>query len=44
LERLRELERTGRVLAAAEERRAEAEAEEQLATFRAGLVSMRAGL
>jgi hypothetical protein len=37
LERLKELERAGRQLAAREERQAEAEAEEELATFRAEL-------
>ena len=37
LERLKELERAGRVLAAREERQEEAEAEEELAVFREGL-------
>jgi len=41
LERLKELERAGRMLAAREERQAEAEAEEELATFRAELSSRR---
>ena len=41
LERLKELERTGRVLAAREERQAEDEVEEELATFRAELASRR---
>ena len=42
LERLKELERAGRVLAAREERRAEADEAEELATFRAEVAAMRA--
>jgi hypothetical protein len=41
LERLKELERAGRQLAAREERQAEVEAEEELATWRAELASLR---
>jgi hypothetical protein len=41
LERLKELERAGRVVAAREERQAETEAEEELATFREQLASQR---
>jgi hypothetical protein len=41
LERIKELERTGRQLAAREERAQEAEAEEELEKFREELVSMR---
>ena len=42
LERLKELERAGRVLAAREERQAEADEAEELATFRAEVAAMRA--
>jgi hypothetical protein len=41
LERLKELERAGRVLAAHDERQAEAEEEEELATFRTQLDGRR---
>jgi hypothetical protein len=41
LDRLKELERVGRVLAAREERQAKIEKAEELATFRASLASKR---
>jgi hypothetical protein len=44
LERLKELERAGRVVAAREERQEEVEAEEELALFREGLVAQRIGV
>ena len=42
LERLKGLERAGRALAAQEERQAEADEAEELATFRAEVAAMRA--
>ena len=44
LERLKELKRVGRQLAAPEERQEEVEAEEELALFREGLVAQRIGV